>query len=311
MNIIKPRREIELELPQRTVHSNEAQFVLRDLNGRELYRSPWTKNLITDYGLDNLASVYGYILRIGTGTTPPSVSDTALANYLTEEQRWGTEFEPEDINPPYERYMDSFYRFPSGTSGLITEAGKRHGAPELFTRLLLDTPIQKNTDNILDVTYRDWISVDPTPVTNRITLDGEDYDIISKPANIDEMHPNNTVGLIASYYNQSCHAGDFNEVWLSPVAGGLTGPSYCSWFAHDDYPNITDVVTEDANTRSVQQIWGWHLDSAVGTIRSIFWNGSSCDLQCQIEKVSNPSVGFDKTNEMLFWIITKSIWGRA
>lgn len=66
-----------------TVHG-EFRLDVRGPDGvvRELL--PWQDNLITNSGMDTFGTTtpFGGYLRVGTGTTPPAVTDTALANQV-------------------------------------------------------------------------------------------------------------------------------------------------------------------------------------------------------------------------------------
>lgn len=125
----------------------------------------WFPNLITNSGLDAIgidANGFGYC-DIGSGSTPPTVNDTALASHIAGVAWDGGTPSVAGIqsSSPFFGWRRTTFRFPAGVgTGNISEVGvRRDSSSALSSRaLILDpssnpTTISKQADESLDVIY--------------------------------------------------------------------------------------------------------------------------------------------------------------
>jgi len=162
------------------------------------------ENLITNNGLNMVGTTAPDAVGVGTGTTPPSVSDTALQSEVA--LTTGVSGAPIIRNPaiwPTVLYTEGgrTYRFAAGlATGTLTEVGvgKRLTGPErldVYSRALIvdgdgdPVSITVLADEILDVTYvlRHYLPVwedASDDVDTILTLSGIDYDVKMRPSNV-------------------------------------------------------------------------------------------------------------------------------
>lgn len=157
--------------------------------GKVRLLADWFPNLITNIGLDYMASSNQYLryCYVGSGSTAPSNSDTGLANHVAtfdSTQFYNVNNKSQAVNStsPYYRYYRGTYRFPMGAAaGNLSEVGMGWGASHsgsTFSRaLILDinqnpTTITVLSDEYLDVTYEFRLYPLETDITGNVTLTG-------------------------------------------------------------------------------------------------------------------------------------------
>lgn len=162
-------------------------------DGTERLVADWFKNLITDAGLDMLATnarangCYQYC-QIGTGNNAPAASDTALQSRLTGVAASNFGQYTQDATgvvttSPRYAYDSIMYEFATGTAaGNISEIGIAPGTSgTVFSRaLVLDaggnpTTVTVLSDEILRVYYELRWYIPETDTTGTVTLEGIDY----------------------------------------------------------------------------------------------------------------------------------------
>ena len=160
-------------------------------SGKRRLLADWFPNLITDGGLERIASNNDWLdyCTVGTGSTTPSFGDSGLANFVGYDH--GDVISNTDGvtgSSPYYRWIKRIYRFnPGDATGNIAEVGigwsNINGS--LFSRaLILDsggspTTITILSDEYLDVTYEcrrylpetdaDTYQIDLRSITHDIT----------------------------------------------------------------------------------------------------------------------------------------------
>ena len=140
-------------------------------------------NLITDAGLSRMYS-YDYLnyCYVGTGSTPPTVNDTALVNRVGTTNKTNGSTNTVQSTPPYFAEHTKYYEFPVGTAtGNLTEVGVGwldSGVYKLFSRALildaggLPTTITILSTEMLRVTYSLRLYIPTGDTTGTITLGG-------------------------------------------------------------------------------------------------------------------------------------------
>lgn len=181
--------EIPKPVPMQYGLRGEFKITMRDANGRFLYETDWIKNLITNQGLDHIGGS-GFTTKayVGSGNTPPAVTDVQLDNLLGESSGFygGTSGTGQGNSgaPDYEFWTKSGYRFGTGVgTGTIAEIGLGpSGSPtSLGTRALVTPTVVKNADQIMDLTYKLIGRMTLTDVTGVVTITGENYDFTARP----------------------------------------------------------------------------------------------------------------------------------
>lgn len=159
---------------------------------REL--APWFNNLITDSGLNAWGT--GGILGgcvVGTGSTTPAVSDTALATWRAYSNTITSSVLGGQATVPYYSSVTRVYRFAAGTAtGNLTELGVCVGSSTtaLFSRTLIKdgsgnpTTITVLASEALDVTYELRLYAPSADVPHSTVIAGVTYTGVVRAANV-------------------------------------------------------------------------------------------------------------------------------
>lgn len=135
-----------------------------DGSGRERILADWFSNNITEVGLDNLINGgWKQYCQVGTGTTPATNNDTALATPVLSTSAISNVVNSALGSTPWYTQSSCDYTFPVG-AGTYTEVGVASGPHDgsfiLFSRALIvdsfgdPTAITVLADEYLVVTYR-------------------------------------------------------------------------------------------------------------------------------------------------------------
>lgn len=163
--------------------------------------SDWVNNLITDLGLDLIATDNSYmrVCAVGTGNAAPSVSDLQLDSFLVSTTNVTGRQQGVNSTEPYAVWARKTFRFNQGqAAGNISEVGIGSGVSQLFSRaLVLDgggnpTSITVLPDEWLEVIYELTLEIDTTDVTGQVTLGGNiggTYDFIFRPCLVTTLKP--------------------------------------------------------------------------------------------------------------------------
>lgn len=170
--------------------------------------APWQENLILNRGLDALGDPqqrdldgWMYALAVGSGSTPPAVTDTGLVAKVAQTERStasGATTSGRVVSPvPYGWYRKT-YQFNAGAAaGNLSELGLKYYTNDnlLNTRALIKdssgqpTTITVLSDEILIVTYEVRVYVDMTDKTYTATIKGVETTITVRPMQINDTDP--------------------------------------------------------------------------------------------------------------------------
>lgn len=177
----------------------------------------WFPNLITDYGLNGMGSGTGsgQYCRVGSGSTTPANSDTALVTQVASAIRQSVTV-GNNSPSPYYGWWRGVFEFAVGTAaGNISEvgiSGSTTGANLISRALIRDsggTPITLTvlSDEILRVTYEFRVYVIETDVTSTLTIKGVSTTLTVRPGEVA------TVGAltIQNYLQGSQHFRFFTQ----------------------------------------------------------------------------------------------------
>lgn len=188
--IIEPKREIVVP----TKMSGRFRLSLMK-RGRTPHKVLEFDNLITNAGLNRIGtSSAATHFQIGSGSTAPAVTDTALASWLagSNTSAVGAQVDTYFAGPPDYREFSHLRRFAEGVgTGTIAEVGVGWAASgSLFSRALVvdgvgtPTTIEKLADDILDVEYFFRTYPPQDDVIGTINISGSSYDYVGRAANV-------------------------------------------------------------------------------------------------------------------------------
>lgn len=251
-------------------------------------------NLITDKGLESFGTGTHFTrLHLGTGTTPPSFTDSALAN-------WGVVMPTGGINSgfgvsgsaPY--YAWRRYTWTSavgGATGNWTEIGIGNAATNTNLRsraLILDSggsptvfPVQ--ADEQFQGTYEFRLYAPTVDQLAAINLSGTPYDTTTRALDVNGTNwwaPNlggGTLIGLAEAFQCSCHTGGLAAVTATDPLGTQVSPNNFT-VAHAAYSAGTH--RRDTSIR-------WGSGQVVGNIRTVRlrFSGGFGAAQCEYDPV--------------------------
>ncbi len=261
-------------------------------------------NLITNGGLERLGAagsgdVIAYV-QVGTGSTAPANTDSALATWLAGTNRSFSRANTYGGNPTYHTEVTYTWQFDQGVAaGNLSEVGVGWASNgSLFSRALIvdgsnnPTTITVQAIEFLTVTYKLRMYPPTADVTGTITLDGADYDYIIRPAyaggNTWGSHGFKAYGYSSNSAVYS-YTGDIGAMTAAP-AGTVSGVvnAAVAEYSAGSYKRTLEV---DAGINA------WNLS---GGIRSValfvigYGGENHMGWQCQF----NPKIPKDNTKEL-------------
>jgi hypothetical protein len=174
------------------IHKGDANG--NPIPGTERVAADWFPNLITDNGKNLLTTTVAYtdFVQVGTGNTPPAVTNTALVNRVaaTNANAVGPPVFGAQGSAPYFGFWRKTYRFGIGAAaGNLAELGVGPvSTGNLFSRALIvdglgvPTVITVLADEILDVIYelRNYPTL--TDVNSVVNIEGVNRNVVLRPA---------------------------------------------------------------------------------------------------------------------------------
>jgi hypothetical protein len=173
---ITPRNPIDIGFK---LHG-EFKFIIKR-GGVIIKETIFQDNIITDLGLKHIAALTGtsvasnlYYCLLGTGTTTPTSSDTALAAYANYKSRSSATYSLGSTN---DRYMQLQWDYAAGdVVGTWTEvaiAWSSATSDNIFNRMLIADPVTTTADDTLTIIYNlHFVRSSDTPTENTIIIDG-------------------------------------------------------------------------------------------------------------------------------------------
>lgn len=199
------------------------QCVLRGVDGRIKYEGPWQDNLITDYGTSRLRySDWFSYLNVGSGTTAPAITDTAIESFLGS--TIGNMIDGSGTNtqsPDYIRKTVKEHVFSSGNAtGTITELGYsgRTDGLEITTHALLAVPIVKGGQDELTITYQIFLYPPIGDVIGVVNIGGEDFNYVCRASNLD----NGPASTYANHPSMQLITPNYRNKWMNGTIGTIT-----------------------------------------------------------------------------------------
>ena len=238
------------------------KFIITDSQTGAVRTIDWFDNLITDLGLEQLATKdYGIrSLALGTGNTEPNVLDTSLSNYLNKTTNISSITGGTQSVAPYFGWNRFYFDFPlDSVTGNISEVGvmiDSASETELFSRALIKENGVPITITVLPtdyvtVIYEIRIYPPLTDVVANITIAGTNHTFTLRSAQVTSSYWGNSRFLqtwSAKYWWSNPYLGiqvhdELTE--LGVITEGLTG-------TYDGSSYLTTVMPYEANSHRLR-----------------------------------------------------------
>lgn len=222
---------------------------------------PWQKNRILNLGKNGMAQQSFWLdyCHVGSGQNVAQVTDTQLQTFVA-----ATNSKQETLNGaqgqiPYYGWKRTRWRFTEGAAaGNLNEVGVGWGASgqtlicrhRLVNANGIYATITVQSDELLDVTYefRLYPPLDDVSQTNSITLDGTNYDTVTRALNVTSgtiwgSRLGNDVGIYApSTSTMRGYTGDLTSITGTEPGGtaiNADGPTHFSEaYVADSYQRV-------------------------------------------------------------------------
>jgi hypothetical protein len=305
-----PRTKI-VEIEPRPIKAQmQGQFkiIKRDRWGRALQETPWFSNLILDSGLNRIGTGQAISgAMVGTGTSTPVVSQTALDSQttFTTTTASGHGTNTSNNSSPYQNTRLFVYRTSLGAlNGNYSEVGVGWQSGSCFARELIrdgnnnPTTISVSSSEQLDVYYQLAIYPPLTDTNYTITITGVgSRDITGRASQVNDAFsgwlPNLTVAVAAVTSYSFVYTGAIGSITGSPsgTGNGVTSLSNAS------YSN---------NSYTRQSTFNWGVNSGNFAIRSLSlsWQGLISTFQYELDST------FTKTNLQTLSFNASVSWAR-
>lgn len=179
------------------IEAFKANAAGEEIEGTRRVAAEWFPNLITDGGLERMATTSDWLTwcQVGSGSTAPANNNTSLVSHVAGTSTIQTTNVGAQSAEPYYTQRTNTYRFAEGVAaGNLSEVGVGWDSTDsLFSRaLILDgdgipTTITILSDEVLDVTYEFRMYPRTTDVTGSVTFTGNiggTYDWTMRAANV-------------------------------------------------------------------------------------------------------------------------------
>jgi hypothetical protein len=253
----------------------------------EVRELPRFHNLITNLGLDRFGSVAGSNLysscHVGTGTAPPSYTDTQLQNYLATVGSSPSSSAGFGNSGPPDYYAYQTFTWTSAIGALgnnnLTEIGVGGTNPTgtLFSRELIrdsngnPAAFPISSDEQLQVTYELRLYPNLADVPATVTVGSSSYDTITRPLAVNNGNAWRVQDVSSSLANaERSSASGWNRAYtgdlvpytsiepsdnLGDASSGGTA-SYTNGSYYRDIYNTWNISTGNGNIRTVVFLFG-------------------------------------------------------
>jgi hypothetical protein len=280
-------------------------------DGRVRPLTDWFPNLVTDVGLNRIGTgSYLTACHVGSNNTTPTVSDTALAGYISGTTSVQASSTGNTTVSPYYCWKRITYRFGTAgqAAGNIAEVGIATAAALagsiLFSRaLVLDefgvpTTVTVLSDEVLDVTYELRLYPPLTDVTGTFDVSGSGtHSYTLRASNVTSNFLwGYYLGSVASMSHRDNELNVYNGV-IGTITQGPSGNGAGTGLGNAAYGN--NNLYRDASGG-----YGLNYGNLVGGIKSVRYETTLGCFQYQVDPI------IDKTNIKTLVLTQRVLWGR-
>lgn len=302
-------REIELPTPKVGVEGLY-RMVVREHDGAVAKDTGWFKNIITNTGLDQLATgAQVGNMSLGTGTMAPSATDTSLQTFAQFSDTsapgsgYSPAYPPQNTTSPYVTGFTRAYRFSigrlNGTYSEVGVSGTTNGTA-LFSRALIvdgggaPAPITVSSSQQLDAYYTVRKFAPLVDTSETVTISGTSHTITGRAAFAGDGNiwfptaPFNAINNSNGVY--FVNAGVALGAITSSLTGGTASATVNGFVTPAAY-------TPGSYTRECTVFAGTNEANVAGGIRGVqfYWGSSSAAM---FQYVLNTAIAKDVTKTM-------------
>lgn len=295
----------------------EYHVMLIDARSGRIVDSRSMKNLITNAGMERLIQTdvhtfYGEP-RVGSGSTPPAYTDTALAQPISHTgPYWDSNY---GMSSAYsQKQIVRWARFgTSQANGTIRELGiKENSGSRIVSRAVLDTPVEKTSAHVMMFGHSLFL-VNPGLRTASITDNrGTTYDVKWCLTNAGIYHWL-TSNWHHTYMFTESEWGNNNTTSPSPSDNGVL--SYCGVISLDTADFGFQVSTDPSAGYWRRTSISIPAAKAVGNLRELYWRGYNGGIKrsmsSRITFDRGDGYGLVKTSSDILTIVMKYELTRA
>lgn len=257
-----------------------------ELPGSRRVAADWFQNLVTDIGLERIATASDFLTacRVGTGATAPAVTDTALSAQVGSAGSAArtSNVDTAQASAPYYAANTTTWRFPAGTAtGNLSEVGvgwATTGATLFSRALILDsggspTTITVLSDEVLDVTYQFRIYPPTVDTSGTVTLDSISYGYTGRASNVTSAS-SWKVEDAAGFSTIIAYSGAIGAITSTPTGTTASGGS-----------GADSAYSASSHVRQGVITWGLTAGNVAGGIRSIAYTHGFARYQVEFSPV--------------------------
>jgi len=299
--IPKYKESLVIVPPYRHGVSGEFRCVLYNEMGGIAHDTGWFGNTIGNQGLGLMTSqdAWNNYFYIGSGSAAPAASDTQMSTFTAASYTvQGLPVEDNGVAPNWEFSTMKTKRFAAGVgTSTIREVGVGYNDTSilgLVARQLVSPAIVKGASQVLDVSYRFKIWPSIVDVASVTSIDGADYNVITRGLGYDRGDSALTRFVPYGVGSTSQGVTDGNLAALSaifPLGTLLIGAESVTW--------LSGGVTGTTGYREFETKFGLNQGNIAGGPRCCFQETKlGLKVQSQFNKVSDGSkVPKDGTKE--------------
>lgn len=251
------------------------EAVKKMADGREHSRvlSDWFPNLITDAGLEHMATSSSWLnyCQVGSGNSAPTFTDTSLQSRIASTSSLTSTNNGVTSSPPYYAYCTRVFEFAEGAAaGNLSEVGVGWASSgSLFSRaLILDgsgspTTITVLPDEVLRVTYQFRFYVPTADTTGQLTLNGVVYNWTARASSFSTY---GWGGRAPADMGVDVGNTNYPRAYSGNIASSVTGSPSGSYSVRSSV--VSYPYSAGSLQRGGQAIWDLNRGN-IGGIRSI------------------------------------------
>lgn len=247
--IIEPKAAI----PVRATVAGRYKCRIRKRDGVTVrHETPWFDNLILNNGLDLIGrdDASHSVCVVGNGNSDPAVGQTSLDSLVaTKSGNPDSTSESNSGSSPWTMEKTFVYEFGQGDAqGNLSEIGVGNTATDLFSRALIvdgngdPTTLTIQSDEFLDVTYKNIVEIPETDVTGTIDISGTSHDYTARVSDASDWGLSSISSILldlrgfSNVLQTQVYDGAIGGIDAEPAGSSTSAESNgASAYSNDDY----------------------------------------------------------------------------